>query len=141
MSRAEFRWLERQVYDDWFEKLGANDADRLLRRSTEEDLLFVTELGARHGRSKALTEMEERLQARLGDLASPSNADATGSPNSALLERHRAEIADLDLSAYAEMHARLRQEPGEDFTVHVGSDTERRSLVIGGREAEATPTP
>jgi|GEM_PF-2553573 len=141
MSGAEFRWLERQVYDGWFEKLGASEADRLLRQSTEEDLLFVTELGARHGRSKALTEMEGRLQARLDDLASPSTADATGSPNSALLEHHRVEIAELDLSRYAEMHARLRQPPGEDFTVHLGDESEHRSLVIGGREVEATPTP
>lgn len=141
MSAAEFRWLERQVYDDWFESLGSTEVDLRLRRSTEEDLRFVTELGARHGRSQALAEIERRLEARLADLASAPTADAGGGPNSALFGQHRDEIAELDLSAYAEMHARMRQGPGEDFKVHLGDESEDRALVIGGREPEATPTP
>lgn len=141
MSGAEFRWLERQVYDDWFEKLGASEPDRRLRQATEEDLRFVTDLGARHGRSQALSEVERRLEARLAALAAPPAGDTTDSPNGGLFERHRDEIAELDLSAYAEMHSRLAKPPGEDFTVHLGDDSERRSLVIGGQGAEATPTP
>lgn len=141
MSGTEFRWLERRVYDGWYEQLGASDAEVRLRRATDEDLRFLAEVGARHGRSAALAEVQRHLEARLEALDSSQAAKASGEPNSALLERHREEIAELELSEYQDLHTRMRQEPGEDFSIELGADSDSRRLTIQGQEVEATPTP
>ena len=141
MSGTEFRWLERQVYDDWYDRLGVNEPDLRLRDATEEDQRYVAGLVAQYGQSPALSEMQRHLETRLEKLSLAPDGEASVNPNRDLFERHRDQIAALDLSQYQELHTRLRQAPGEDLSVPIGSDSGRRSLVIEGHEPEATPGP
>lgn len=107
MPRSEFHWLERRVYDEWYSRSGRDLGDDRLRQTTREDVAFVADLIRRHGRSPALTELGARLEQRLADLAPPPGS--IPDPNHELLMRYRSEIADLDFSAYADLHHRLRQ--------------------------------
>jgi hypothetical protein len=137
MSRAEFRWLEEQVYDGWLDRqtvLVAADADRRLRQATEDDLRFLGELRARHGGSKALDEIQRRFDERLTGLPQPAQAAADEGPNDQLLRQHHEDIAILKLDAFAELHARLRKEGHRGVTVRIGEE-ERH----GGAESEAKP--
>ncbi len=141
MSPAEFLWLERQVYDDWYRRLGETEADRRLREATEEDLEALAALTGRYGRSPALSELERRLGERLVALASSSASEAAASPNHALLERHRDDIAALDLARFDELHSRLGQAPGSGVRVQLGQEGKNRTLVIEGSAVKATPAP
>ncbi len=157
MSRAEFRWLELEVYDGWPHARAAAvsaDADRRLRSLTEDDLRFVAGLAAEHGPSPALAAVGRRLEQRLAALPPETAAPATDDPDQALLAARGEEIAALDFSAYQDLHARLRQAPGEEFTVRIGEGGDRPRAeperdgaaaeetvmeVLG--EPEATPAP
>jgi hypothetical protein len=138
MSPDEFRFLELAVYDGWLDQLDAHQVPgdtRGLREATDEDLAFVAELAGRHGRSPALTAIEQRLEDRRATLEGlqPPVVDGTPAANAALFWQHRDEIAELDLRTH-ELHTTLRQAEWQGVNVQVGD----RTRVSVDAELEST---
>ncbi len=125
MSRAEFNWIEDLVYHRWRDGVGEavvqDDVVSELRRATTEDLEFVEGLETRSGGSSATRQIKARLEARIADLEEPElpAIDGVSPDTSRLLWRHRAELAELDLGRYSELHGMLR---GRDVNIELGSE-------------------
>jgi hypothetical protein len=117
MSPVEFRWLERRVFEQWFEVVQGQSGHQVeaggLVETTEDDLEFVRGLEASHGRSRALAEVRQRLEGRLAELTDPACPEVEGysEADAGLLWERRAVIAELTLERYSTIHSALR-EPG-----------------------------
>jgi len=131
MSPREFRWLEEQVYDEWLAKTERSQEGGLppmvalrLQETAEEDLRFLEDLENRHGRSRAVEEMQRRLRERLQGMEQPDRIEIPGIPeeNQRLFWKHRDEIAALKLEHHA-LHAILREPGSGNVTVRVGGDS------------------
>jgi hypothetical protein len=136
MSQNEFRWYETSVYDEWLTAVEAAEwssaqlaAASEIREMTEADLAFVDELRSRHGTSKALDTVQERLNERMAALDDPPAPELEGVPagNSELYWRHREAIAELTLAEHDEMHRRLRLEknPGVNIKINRSKSDEK----------------
>jgi hypothetical protein len=146
MSRAEFRWLEEQVYDGWLDHqavAAAADADRRLREVTEEDIGYLRDLRARYGSSRALDELARHLDERLRGLPPTAQAAPDEGPNDQLLREHHDEIAALRLDEFSDLHTRLRQGHHRGVTVRVGEEQRNGGVELDfqAQAAEATPAP
>jgi len=124
MSRAEFNWIEDLVYTTWFDAVDQvivrDEVVTALRSTATQDLEFLGEVERRYGSSPATHQLGARLEARIADLEEPElpPIDGVSADTSLLLWRHRAELAELDLDRYSELHEMLR---GKDVNIELGS--------------------
>ena len=137
MSPAEFRWLEDEVYGNWWAAVtdqgnGESPESVLNRKNqTSSDLELLDDLVERHGSSPLADEMKEHLAQRLAVLENPTLTDLEGVPdeNEELFRARWEEISSLDLKKHS-LHARLRD---EDVRIHLD---ETGTTVEAGEEAE-----
>lgn len=124
MSKAEFRWLEQQVYDEWLDRGTAGPAQAQLLEATQDDLGFLEQLEREIGPGRAVAEMRARLERRLEELRGPRPEVG---PNDALLETHRERIAALRLDRYREVHENMVRGGSDGVRIEIGGDGEKGS--------------
>ena len=125
MSPAEFRDIERLVYDEWLDRLDAaagRVGDTDLIAMTQSDLGFVREQIQQHGSTPGLERMERRFASRLETLRSdgPPAVDGVSPAAASLLWSLRDEIEALRLQSHA-MHSALQTSRSGGLQIHVGS--------------------